>query len=85
VSVRIVPGKEDLTLFVDDNGRGMTPDKIEQAFEPYFRGAGGGAGLGLSIAREIIHAHGGRIWLKARQEGGTEAAFSLPRPPVTVR
>jgi signal transduction histidine kinase len=68
----------DVTLTVRDTGRGLTAEETARAFEAYFRGPGGGAGLGLTIAREIIDAHGGRIWLKNRPEGGAEAGFSLP-------
>jgi signal transduction histidine kinase len=61
-----------------DDGRGPTDEEAARAFEPYYRGPEGGAGLGLSIAREIVVAHGGRIWLVARPEGGAEAGFRLP-------
>ena len=63
---------------VFDDGRGPTEEEAARAFEPYYRGPEGGAGLGLSIAREIVAAHGGQIWLRARPEGGAEAGFSLP-------
>jgi signal transduction histidine kinase len=66
-------------LTVCDDGSGLTPEEAEHAFEPYFRGQGGGAGLGLTIARDIVQAHGGYIWLKPRAEGGAEAGFVLPR------
>ncbi len=67
-----------LVLRVLDDGRGPTDEDAARCFEPYYRGSGGGAGLGLSIAREIVEAHGGQIWLLARPEGGAEAGFSLP-------
>jgi signal transduction histidine kinase len=78
VEVEVGSGGEEITLTVRDDGRGPTPDEEAHAFEPYFRGPGGGAGLGLSISRDIVLAHGGRIWLIARPEGGAEAGFALP-------
>lgn len=68
----------EIVLTVADTGQGLTAEEAARAFEPYFRGPGGGAGLGLTIAREIVIAHGGRIWLKPRSEGGAEAGFALP-------
>jgi signal transduction histidine kinase len=81
VQVRITADEGQVTLLVQDNGRGLTPEEKARAFEAYYRGAGGGAGLGLTIAREIVSAHGGQIWLQARPEGGAEAGFSLPVSP----
>ena len=74
-----VSGNQDVaSLTVVDDGRGLSDEEAARAFEPYVRGPEGGAGLGLTIAREIVKAHGGRIWLKSRPEGGTEAGFALP-------
>ncbi len=78
VLVQVAAGRAEITLRVLDEGRGLTEQEASLAFEPYFRGPGGGAGLGLTIAHEIIAAHQGRIWLQARPEGGTEAGFALP-------
>lgn len=63
---------------IDDDGPGVSSEAQARAFEPYFRSSGGGAGLGLTIAREIVAAHGGRIWLDNRPEGGAQAGFALP-------
>ena len=79
VQVRIDEAERQVTLRVLDEGRGPSKEEQARAFEPYYRGPQGGAGLGLSIAREIVAAHGGRIWLLARPEGGAEAGFSLSR------
>jgi signal transduction histidine kinase len=65
-------------LTVADDGCGLTAEEEARAFEAYYRGPGGGAGLGLAIAREIVAAHGGQIWLQNRPEGGAEAGFSIP-------
>jgi signal transduction histidine kinase len=78
VQIRLALADGELILRVLDDGPGLTPEEEAQAFEPYYRGPGGGAGLGLSIAREIVVAHGGRIWLRSRLEGGAEAGFCLP-------
>jgi signal transduction histidine kinase len=78
IRVRVGSDVDRATLTVVDDGCGLTVEEAGRAFEPYQRGAGGGAGLGLTIAREIVQAHGGRIWLQPRPGGGAEAGFSLP-------
>lgn len=78
VQLHLAVGDGVLELLVLDDGRGLTPEDAERAFEPYYSGPGGGAGLGLTIAREIVVAHQGQIWLHPRPEGGAEAGFRLP-------
>ena len=78
----------EVLVTIDDDGPGVSPEAQARAFEPYFRGSGGGAGprgktewgagLGLTIAHEIVTAHGGRIWLENRPGGGAQAGFALP-------
>jgi signal transduction histidine kinase len=75
----------EAVLSVVDSGCGLTAEEAARAFEPYFRGQGGGAGLGLAIAREIVEGHGGHIWLRQRAEGGAEAGFALPCSADTGR
>lgn len=81
----IVDSRQELKLYVIDNGPGIPEDKIKQVFEPYVRLEGsrnrntGGAGLGLSIARNIAHAHGGQLKLRNRIGSGLEAVVILPR------
>ncbi len=81
IEVRVAATEGGVSLTVTDDGRGLTAEDADRAFEPYYRGMGGGAGLGLTIAREIVAAHGGRIWLAGRPEGGAEAGFWLPHVP----
>ncbi len=68
---------------VADTGEGVAPEERERAFEPFFRGGAGrarsgdGTGLGLTICRAIVEAHGGRIWF-ADSPMGARVRFSLP-------
>jgi signal transduction histidine kinase len=78
VQVQVAATGQEVTLTVTDDGRGLSAEEEAHAFEPHFRGPDGGAGLGLAIAREIVTAHGGRIWLKPRPGGGAEAGFVVP-------
>lgn len=85
VRIDIVDTRSELKFYVVDNGPGIPEDKLEKVFEPYVRLEGsrnrntGGAGLGLSIARNIIHAHGGQMKLRNRVGTGLEVTVILPR------
>jgi two-component system sensor kinase FixL len=61
---------------VADNGTGIAPG--QNLFEPLSSSKKDGLGLGLSICANILHAHGGRIWLQSSASGATEFRFSLP-------
>jgi signal transduction histidine kinase len=65
---------------VVDTGHGMTRDELAKAFESFFTTKEGGMGLGLSIARSIVQAHGGRIWAESNKNAGTTFRFTLPSP-----
>jgi signal transduction histidine kinase len=67
-----------LLVSVRDTGRGMSEEEQAQAFEPYYRGKGGGAGLGLTIARAIVEAHGGRMGIESAPGAGSRVWFTLP-------
>ncbi|PQO22900.1 two-component sensor histidine kinase [Rhodobacteraceae bacterium WD3A24] len=74
-----------LTITVADDGPGIPQDSLERVFDPFLRletsrsRETGGIGLGLSIARTIVQAHGGDIRLANRAEGGLAATITLPR------
>jgi len=82
--VTLAQDKRQAIITIDDNGPGIAPDRLDAMFEPFTRGDDsrsletGGAGLGLSIARTIIVAHGGQITLENRQEGGLRVTVTLP-------
>ncbi len=62
---------------MDDDGPGIAPDRRESVFRAFETG-GGGTGLGLTIARDIVRAHGGDIMLEQSPMGGLRARIRLP-------
>lgn len=74
-----------LRIEVTDRGPGIPPDQLERVFEPFHRLEAsrnrhtGGVGLGLAIARDLVHRQGGSLTLRNRPEGGLLAVLELPR------
>ena len=66
-------------ITVKDRGQGLTVDKMNKIFRPFFTTKPQGLGLGLSISRTIVTAHGGRIW--AENNEGNGASFHITLPP----
>lgn len=79
IVLRVV-GRELAQVAVIDNGAGVSAANLEKVFEPFFTTKPAGLGLGLAISRSIVEAHGGRLWLEARTDGGhgVAAVFELP-------
>jgi signal transduction histidine kinase len=71
----------EVTVTVADTGPGIEPDRVERIFRPFWSGDGGGTGLGLTIARELALALGGRLELDS--EPGRGSRFVLVLPVVT--
>jgi signal transduction histidine kinase len=71
-------GDGGIRVAVHDSGPGIDPKDLEQVFKPFYTTKGGGVGMGLSICRSIITAHGGRLWAEANQPRGAVFQFSLP-------
>jgi signal transduction histidine kinase len=68
-------------LSVQDNGMGIAPAQLRHIFERYWHGeseSGGGTGLGLFIAKGIVEAHSGKIWVESRFGAGSTFHFTLP-------
>jgi PAS domain S-box-containing protein len=66
-----------LRISVADCGVGMAQGQLEKVFEPFFTTKDHGLGLGLSISRSLITAHGGRLWAESNSQGGATFHFSL--------
>jgi signal transduction histidine kinase len=63
---------------VRDSGTGLNPQKIDRMFDAFFTTKPMGMGMGLSISRSIIEAHGGRIWAAHNEGSGLTVQFTLP-------
>jgi PAS domain S-box-containing protein len=73
----------EVTVCVADEGPGIDPSDAPHVFERFFRSTGAarrtkGAGLGLFLAKSVVEAHGGRIWVDTGRERGARICFSLP-------
>src|SRR4029450_14103474 len=83
----VSPWKHAVKVRISDQGKGIPPEERERVFEAFYQGdAGGhGSGLGLTIARAIVLAHGGQMRLEGSPTGGVSVVFELPalEGPVT--
>ncbi len=76
--------ENEVVFTVRDEGRGIPDDKLKIIFEPFQQvdisdsRVKGGSGLGLSICRQIVEQHGGRIWVESKLNQGSRFHFSLP-------
>lgn len=75
VSVSVTPVGNKWAIAVEDNGCGIGEEDLPYVFERFYRGVGGGLGIGLTIVRELVEAHGGRI--EAKSTCGKGSSFTL--------
>jgi two-component system sensor histidine kinase KdpD len=82
IEVNASKGRGEVVIEVSDRGPGVPAGQESRIFEKFQRaareGGAGGVGLGLTICRAIVAAHGGRIWAKNREGGGATLTFTLP-------
>ncbi len=81
VRVQVSSAPEVVRIVVEDQGPGIDPEIADRLFDPFFTTKGHGTGLGLSVTRQIVVAHGGTIRHEARVEGGSRFVLSLPVAP----
>ncbi len=85
ILLRLQDLEGDIRVEVEDQGIGIAPDKVERIFERFYQVDGsstrryGGVGLGLAICKEIVDAHGGKIWAESAPGRGSRFIFTLPK------
>ena len=67
-----------MLVAVQDTGTGLDPAVVERVFQPLFTTKPDGLGMGLSICRSIVEAHGGRLSVSARVPHGADVRFTVP-------
>jgi len=72
---------EGICVSVADQGVGLAPDNLEKVFEPFYSTKPHGMGLGLSVCRTIITAHGGKLWAANNADRGATFYFTIPAQP----
>ncbi len=84
ISIMILLEENHIILSVTDTGPGIAENDLKRIFDPFYQGDNlrrheiGGSGLGLSICRQFIEMHGGRIWVESKIGSGTKFSFTLP-------
>jgi signal transduction histidine kinase len=91
IALTVGVGRGRVLIAVEDNGPGVPPTERQKIFEPFYRAddfvtrSAEGSGLGLSIARSIVRAHGGAIGVDAREGGGARFVVALPAVSASAR
>jgi signal transduction histidine kinase len=78
ISVDAVPSEGGVRVGVRDTGPGLSPESLSRLFEPFYTTKPEGMGMGLSICRSIIEAHGGRLWAIPCEPRGALFQFTIP-------
>jgi signal transduction histidine kinase len=78
ISIDAVPSEGGVRVGVRDTGPGLSPESLSRLFEPFYTTKPEGMGMGLSICRSIIEAHGGRLWAIACEPQGALFQFTIP-------
>jgi two-component system phosphate regulon sensor histidine kinase PhoR len=90
VRARLRPDGRAVVLRVEDRGPGIPREDRERVFEPFYRGRvaerndAPGSGLGLSLVRHVVRAHGGSVRVEAGESGGAALVVELPTPAGSV-
>jgi signal transduction histidine kinase len=80
VEVRTEADEAAATLTVRDHGPGLPDGETERIFDPFYTTKPGGTGLGLAVAQQVVHQHGGSLSADSADGGGARFTLALPVP-----
>lgn len=82
VSIRVVAEPDGRKLYIEDTGQGISEEDLPFIFERFYKGAGGGLGIGLTVVKELVEAHGGSVEVESTLGKGSIFTVALPWPGV---
>jgi signal transduction histidine kinase/CheY-like chemotaxis protein len=88
ITVQVQVGDQQVRISVQDTGPGVPPEDVERIFEPFYQGTSiswqdnKGSGLGLSISKQFVVLHGGRMWVESDVGAGSTFFIELPVDPI---
>lgn len=87
VSVSVASEPGEMAVRVEDTGVGIPADLVPKIFDPYEQAhhGRGGSGVGLTVVRTLVEAHGGRVWVESEEGRGSSFTFTLPASASAVR
>jgi two-component system sensor histidine kinase HydH len=84
MTIELLPGADNLTVIISDNGAGIEKMDLPKIYDPYFTSKPAGTGLGLAIVQKIMEAHGGRINVESIAGEGTKVFLFFPLARMMV-
>lgn len=78
ISVHLQKDSTDVLLTIRDNGHGIAPQTADQIFNRFYTSKTNGLGIGLALAKTVIEAHDGQIWLEESSDNGSIFCFKIP-------
>jgi len=73
-----------VSIAMRDSGPGLSPAEVKRVFDPFYTTKAHGLGMGLSICRSIVEAHGGQLWVGANEPRGAVFEFTVPAHPELI-
>ena len=80
LKIELLPGTDNLTVIISDNGAGIEKMDLPKIYDPYFTSKPAGTGLGLAVVQKIMEAHGGKIDVESTAAQGTKVYLHFPLP-----
>ncbi|MBP3799769.1 MAG: HAMP domain-containing histidine kinase, partial [Bacilli bacterium] len=78
INLKLIENSNNITITIEDNGEGMSKETLNKIGEAFYTTKERGTGLGVSLSKEIIKLHGGKMWYQSTLGSGTTVYITLP-------